>query len=182
MPGMFILAIILFTFLVILLFSMPLLKSKKQLHPEFIQELKTLCELALSNGDVPIAAILVYKDQIIGRGYNQINKTQQLSKHAEVVAIEEAYINLGNDFYSLDRKDLVLYTTFEPCMMCRGTMIHYNITQVVFEKPKACIEHLRSGYRVFRFGLNSSRFKASNLQESYFRKIESYRKHHGIGD
>lgn len=105
-------------------------------------------ELAITAGDaneVPIGAIIVYENQIIGSGYNQTRTSNSIFAHAEILAIKSAQQYLNN--YRLNSCDL--YVTIEPCLMCSGAIINSRIRRVIFgafePKTGACC----SQYQVF---------------------------------
>ena len=83
---------------------------------------------ALANDEVPVGAIVVYQNKIIGRGFNRREKNHQITGHAEIFAMEEAsqYLN------SWRLSQCTLYTTLEPCLMCTGALIQSRIERVVF--------------------------------------------------
>ena len=85
--------------------------------------------------EVPVGAVVVYKGEIIGRGYNQPISGCNPVAHAEVMALQQAAATLNN--YRL--VDCDLYVTLEPCTMCAGAIIHSRVRRVVFGayEPKA---------------------------------------------
>ncbi|MDO5715901.1 MAG: tRNA adenosine(34) deaminase TadA [Tissierellia bacterium] len=91
---------------------------------EAIQEAK----ISYRQEDVPIGAVLVLNGQIIGRGHNQKERTNNPLKHAEIMAIEEGVQTL--DSYHLE--DCILYVTLEPCLMCVGALINARVGHLVF--------------------------------------------------
>ena len=78
--------------------------------------------------EVPIGAIVVFNDEIIGCSYNRKTLDKVATYHAEILAIEEACKKLGS--WYLD--ECVLYTTVEPCMMCTGAIIQSRLSKVVY--------------------------------------------------
>ena len=88
-------------------------------------------ELALkaeSLGEVPIGAVLVKDDQILGEGYNSPISKHDPTAHAEIMALREAANRIGN--YRL--LNTTLYVTVEPCVMCAGALVHARVKEVVF--------------------------------------------------
>jgi tRNA(adenine34) deaminase len=85
--------------------------------------------------EVPVGAIVVVDDVIVGRGYNQVISAKDPTAHAEIVAMREAGARLGN--YRL--ADASLFVTIEPCSMCAGAMVHARIARLYFgaREPKA---------------------------------------------
>ncbi len=79
-------------------------------------------------GEVPIGAVVVHHDQIIGRGHNLREHLQDATAHAEVLAIQEANQNLN----SWRLIDCDLYVTIEPCVMCAGAIINAQLSNVYF--------------------------------------------------
>ncbi|MGY4688182.1 tRNA adenosine(34) deaminase TadA [Salibacterium sp. K-3] len=88
-------------------------------------------EKAEAAGEVPIGCVIVYKDKIIGTGYNQREGSQQASAHAEMLAIREACSFMG----SWRLEDCALYVTLEPCPMCAGAIVQSRIPHVVYGAP-----------------------------------------------
>ena len=90
---------------------------------------------ALDNDDVPIGAIAVLRNEIIGRGYNRREADSDPTAHAEIIAIREAAAALGN--WRLD--GVTLYCTLEPCAMCAGAMVLARLPRLVYAAidPKA---------------------------------------------
>jgi tRNA(adenine34) deaminase len=91
--------------------------------------------LAAEGGEVPIGAVIVREGEIIARGQNRVLRNVDPTAHAEIVALREAALALGN--YRLN--GCALYVTLEPCAMCAGAMIHARIDRLVYATadPKA---------------------------------------------
>ena len=90
---------------------------------------------ALKRKEVPIGAVIVRENRIIGRGYNQTETLQDPTAHAEMIAITAASTYLG----SRRLEDCTLYVTLEPCAMCAGAIVLARIPRLVFGAfdPKA---------------------------------------------
>jgi tRNA(Arg) A34 adenosine deaminase TadA len=86
---------------------------------------------AEANGEVPVGAVVVHKNKIIGRGQNRVLRDSDPTAHAEIVALRQAGLALKN--YRLE--DCTLYTTLEPCAMCAGAILHARITRLVYAAP-----------------------------------------------
>ena len=79
-------------------------------------------------GEVPVGALVVLNDEIIGEGWNQPIVTHDPTAHAEIVALRAAAVCMKN--YRIP--DAVLFVTLEPCAMCAGAMVHARIVRVVY--------------------------------------------------
>ena len=87
-----------------------------------------LAQQAALQGEVPVGAVLVQDDNILGEGWNQPISLNDPSAHAEMLAMRAAGQTAAN--YRLP--NTTLYVTLEPCCMCAGAMIHARIARVVF--------------------------------------------------
>ena len=101
---------------------------------------------AAREGEVPVGAIIVKNNQIIGSGYNQKEKHQLVTKHAELIAINQSAAILNN--WRLT--NCILYTTLEPCLMCAGAIYQSRITKVVYGASDPKGGALGSLYHVHR--------------------------------
>ncbi len=85
-------------------------------------------ENALLEDEVPVGAVIVYNNKVIGRGYNQVEKLKDATAHAEMIAITAAsnYLNT----WRLNECDI--YVTLEPCIMCAGALLSSRIKSIFF--------------------------------------------------
>jgi len=83
---------------------------------------------SLKTGDVPIGAVIVRENKVIGKGHNQVEMRSNSIKHAEMIAIESALKN--NSYKHL--LDCEIYVTLEPCSMCAGAIILARIPKLIF--------------------------------------------------
>ena len=118
------------------------------LKQRFMKEALKLAEKALEQDEVPVGAVVVHQNRIIGKAYNQTNLLKDPTAHAEMIAITQAAESLKHDRLL----DTEIYVTMEPCVMCIGAMIHARIGKLYYgarnEKYGACgsvINVLRDG-------------------------------------
>ena len=104
-------------------------------HERFMQEALQEARLALRSIEVPVGAVVVVDDVIVGRGYNQRQTLSDPTAHAEVLALRQAAQHLGQ--WQLTAA--TLYVTLEPCIMCLGAAVLSRIGCLVFgcKDPKA---------------------------------------------
>ncbi len=110
-------------------------------------------EKAFENEEVPIGAVVVHNNRIVGRGYNMIEKIQDATAHAEVIAIGAAAKEVG----SWRLHECTLFVTLEPCMMCLGASLQSRVNRIVF------------GASDSRFGAVTTRSYQENAEEAYKR-------------
>lgn len=94
----------------------------------WMREAVVIARAAAARGEVPVGAIVVRDNAIIGRGGNQPIAADDPTAHAEIVALRQAAGLVGN--YRLPHCSL--YVTLEPCVMCAGAIMHARIARVVF--------------------------------------------------
>ncbi len=85
-------------------------------------------EKAFADDEVPVGAVIVHNNKIIGRGYNQIEKLKDATAHAEMIALTSASNHMGN--WRLNECDI--YVTLEPCIMCVGALLASRIRGLYF--------------------------------------------------
>ena len=102
-----------------------------------IEEAKKAAEI----GEVPIGAVIVYKDEVIAKAHNLRETTQNATTHAELIAIQEACKTIG----SWRLEETTLYVTLEPCPMCAGAILQSRIPRVVYgarDMKAGCVDSL----------------------------------------
>ena len=107
-----------------------------------------LAREAEDTGEVPVGAVVVLHDRVIGRGRNSPIERSDPTAHAEILALREASAALGN--YRLE--GATLYVTLEPCVMCAGALVTARINRLVF------------GARDLRFGGVRSKFQLADSE------------------
>ena len=105
-----------------------------------------LAREAENSGEVPVGAVVVFGDRVIGRGRNAPIERNDPTAHAEILAIREASAAVGN--YRLE--GATLYSTIEPCIMCAGAAVAARVSRLVF------------GARDLRFGGVRSKFQLAD--------------------
>lgn len=95
---------------------------------EHMRRALTLAQTAAQLGEVPVGAVIVCDNEVIGEGHNCPIASNDPTAHAEIVALRAAAIKRGN--YRLH--DCTLYVTLEPCPMCAGAIVHSRIKRVVY--------------------------------------------------
>ena len=98
------------------------------MYEPWMQEALTLAEQARDLDEVPVGAVVVMNDQIIGRGFNRPLSQHDPTAHAEIEALRDAARHLGN--YRLPGSSL--FVTVEPCTMCAGALVHARVENLVF--------------------------------------------------
>lgn len=144
----------------------------------YMKEALVEAKKAYSTYEVPVGAVIVYKDKIIGRGYNQRETTKNPLAHAELIAIKEASEYLGG--WRLI--DCTMYVTLEPCAMCAGAIVNSRIDRLVIgtkdSKMGCCgtVEDLTNNpnfnHRVdIKFGVLQE--ECSKILKDFFKELRS---------
>ncbi|TFB21068.1 nucleoside deaminase [Filobacillus milosensis] len=146
------------------------------MHDYYMREAMKEANKAEEINEVPIGAVIVYKDEIIARGYNQRETTQRSDSHAEMLAIQEANAYIG----SWRLEECILYVTLEPCPMCAGAIVQARIPHVVYgaSDPKAgCAGTLMNLLDETRFNHQTSvtsgvlEEECASLLKQFFKKL-----------
>ena len=124
---------------------------------------------AFDEEEVPIGAVVVCNNKIIGKGYNQTEKLVDVTAHAEMIAITAAAAELGSKY--LD--ECTLYVTIEPCVMCAGAIKHARFHKIVIgaKEPKTGFSNFLDGDFNMKTELKSGVLEdeCRNMMQSFFR-------------
>ncbi|MEX0844085.1 MAG: tRNA adenosine(34) deaminase TadA [Balneolaceae bacterium] len=99
-----------------------------QQHQRYMARALMLAEQAFEEGEVPVGAVIVHKGEIIGKGYNQVERLNDPTAHAEMLAISAACETINQKYLS----ECTLYVTLEPCPMCASAVVWSKLGTVVF--------------------------------------------------
>lgn len=137
---------------------------------------------AFDDGEVPVGALVVQADTIVGRGHNRREQLQSPLAHAETLAIEAAARNLGT--WRLN--DCCMYVTLEPCIMCVGAILQARVGRLVFGCLDAKAGAVESLYRLCEDERLNHRLPAvggvlaqdcAALLESFFSRLRERKRH-----
>lgn len=138
----------------------------------WMQQALAEAEQAFVEDEVPVGAVVVCADRIIGRGHNQTERLTDVTAHAEMIAITAAQENLGGRVLP----ECTLYVTVEPCYMCAGAIGWARLGRVVWGA-----DDLKRGFNSYYGGISPLHPKtqvtagvlaeeSSRLMKSFFRK------------
>lgn len=102
--------------------------QKQSIEKQWMTEALKMAQEAAWMGEVPVGAVVVYDNQIVGRGLNRRETDQNPIAHAELIALQEASKTLGRWRLS----GCTLYVTLEPCPMCMGALVNARIDKLVY--------------------------------------------------
>jgi tRNA(adenine34) deaminase len=137
----------------------------------FMNEALKEARIAFDEGEVPVGAVVVAKNRVIGRAHNQTERLTDSTAHAEMIAITAASNYLGSKYLN----ECTLYVTLEPCVMCAGALHWVQLMKVVYGAAD-----LQRGYSLIKQPLLHPRtevVKGIKSQESqtlvneFFRRI-----------
>lgn len=95
---------------------------------QFMKQALLQAQKAFDEDEVPVGAVIVLNNKIIARGYNQVEKLNDCTAHAEIIALTSAFNYLGSKYLP----DASIYITVEPCVMCAGALYWSKIGRVVY--------------------------------------------------
>ena len=131
-------------------------------------------QLSFNNNEVPVGAIIVKDNEVIGSGRNRVIHTNNVTSHAEINAIIDASKNTNN--YRLNNSKM--YVTLEPCHMCAKAIIDARIDEVIFAAPEPktgsiisidnIYERIKFNHKTsYKYGLLMN--ESSNLLKKFFK-------------
>ena len=138
----------------------------------YMQQALKEAEKAFEEGEVPVGAIVVIGGKIIARGYNQVEKLQDPTAHAEIIALTSAFNFLGSKYLP----DAILYVTVEPCLMCAGALYWSKVDRIVWGADDEKNGHARITLGNSPFHQKATTTKGvlatecSELMKSFFRQ------------
>lgn len=112
----------------------------------YMQKCIGLAKIALENGESPVGSIIVSEGKIIGRGIEAGKATNDITKHAEILAVQDAIIQ----GFGTQLSNATLYTTHEPCIMCSYVIRHYKIPRIIFGLSVDFIGGATSDFKVLQ--------------------------------
>ena len=95
---------------------------------QFMKQALIQARQAYDEDEVPVGAVVVLNNRIIARGYNQVEKLNDPTAHAEVIALTSAFNYLGSKYLP----EATIYITVEPCLMCAGALYWSKISRIVY--------------------------------------------------
>ena len=101
-------------------------------HEKWMREALKEAKQALQEEEVPVGAVVVFENRVIGRGHNQVELLQDPTAHAEMIALTAATNALGKKWLN----EATMYVTIEPCAMCAGAMILARLKKLVYGAPE----------------------------------------------
>lgn len=94
----------------------------------FMRQAIAQAKLAAAAGEIPVGAVVVSNDRILARGHNQTELLNDVTAHAEIIALTAAANHLGDKYLH----DCTLYVTLEPCVMCAGALAWSQVSRIVY--------------------------------------------------
>lgn len=149
-------------------------------HRDFMLRAVELAQKAADMGEVPVGAVIVKNDKIIGEGWNWRETHQNALGHAEIMAIDNACKTLG----SWRLEGCTLYVTMEPCIMCTGAILNSRLDRVVYSLIDFKAGGLGGKVDLNRAGLNHTvdtimgvcEMESAALVDSFFKALREGKK------
>jgi tRNA(Arg) A34 adenosine deaminase TadA len=139
------------------------------IEQQYIDSLTLMREIAQQKGEYPIGAIIIYQDSILGKGFNTIRHLNDPTGHAEINAIRDVFQRMDQvEFRDLNRDSLIMISSYEPCMMCKGILNYYEIRKIYYLDRKKSRIRLNFLRKDFSYHFKIRRIKVSNDQYKSF--------------
>ena len=135
----------------------------------FMSEALRLAKISFDENEVPVGAVIVKNNKIIGKGRNRREQLKNALSHAEIEAINDACKNLHS--WRLDGGDM--YVTLEPCPMCAGAIINARINKVIYGAKDESMGAVRSNISMFDLDFNFRPKVVSSVLEEECSRILS---------
>ena len=116
------------------------MRMEKRSHEDYMALALRQAEEAYRDGEVPVGCVVVCDGEVISCAHNEVEKTSDPTRHAEIIALQNALKSRGKSL-----SDCAMYVTLEPCPMCAGAIINAKIGELYYgvEEPKSgCCESL----------------------------------------
>ena len=107
-------------------------------HEYYMMQAIKEAKKAFEDGEVPVGVVVVMNEKIVARGHNMVEKLNDPTAHAEMIAITSAFNLLGSKYLP----EATLYVTVEPCLMCAGAIYWSRISKIVYGA-----DHEKNGYK-----------------------------------
>ena len=104
----------------------------------FMRQALREAQLAYDADEVPVGAVVVWANKIISKGHNQVERLNDSTAHAEMIALTAAFNGIGSKYLP----EATLYVTVEPCLMCSGAIYWAKVNRIVYGTADA-----KNGYR-----------------------------------
>jgi tRNA(adenine34) deaminase len=137
----------------------------------FMKEAIVEAEKAFDEGEIPVGAVIVWKNRIIGRGHNLTERLKDPTAHAEMQAITAATNTIGGKYLT----ECTLYVTLEPCIMCAGACFWTQLDTVVYGADDEKRGYSLIGQNIFhpktQIKKGILKEKSAELLKSFFQKM-----------
>ena len=131
---------------------------------KYVDKIIELAKIAYENDDIPVGAIVVKDNEIIGEGFNTRNRFKSVIGHAEIDAIEMACKHIGD--WRLD--DCEMYVTLAPCMMCAGAILESRIKKIYYLCDRTNVCFSCDNY------INIKKISESNKSKQYMNLLQLF--------
>lgn len=138
----------------------------------FMQQALRQAQIAFEEDEVPVGAVVVINNKIVAKGYNQVEKLNDCTAHAEIIALTSVFNFLGSKYVP----EATIYITVEPCLMCAGALYWSKIGRIVYgaSDPKNGYLHITKDTTPFhpktqvQYGILNE--ECANLMKSFFQQ------------